>query len=554
MVRKTRSLLLSAILLRAALAAGQTVSGQAGGRTTLAPTIPVAGQNAPGVLSPSSALSVPLSPSLSLPLSPAPKIRNSAEKAAASPSSLPQAGEGTANAAAEDLVPAKVSNRHAATGKAAGTTALPLTASPLPSYGRGVGGEEAGGDLKPSARTQLDGLRVPASADLIWENGRAHGVSDADEAVVSGDSVHASNGRYALLAQSPRSVSAEELLSGAEDIPTVPPPTLLDRVRAELFYRSRQASSYDFYFRLRTGEFRRKVQGWQERARGRETAVKDLEGLLLAWRTKGYTGAMSPLGPRTASREVIEEEGLEIFDRYYPGQPMAREAFLRYVGRIEKVVPSSRRSHFRKLVFQAFEETALLPPRQVANRLDAMLSNAAVKEIRRFRSERMPGVLEDFRAMILPAILQENAHRPAGKRILGVVLLGSFAVGLASPSSDMDLQLVTEDGSLGDARAFQKGLKERWAFEGQTNPLSPFEYAVPPNPALLARMHAGYLVFSPYEQVAQALAAPATEASAGPQWRWPGKVYSFLYSNWLRLYIRVSDLWDRISDRGPTDR
>lgn len=536
-------MLLSAIILRAALAAGQTVSGQAGGRTTPIQTVPVAGQNAPGVLSPSSALFVPLSPSLALTVTAAPKVQEAAKTAASSSlHPLPQAEKGASLAAAAARIHA-----NGAAPQIAATNADPKTlppsaqksaeVSPLPPAGEGLGERGA------VAARQLQ--FIGDGADKIWLNARTEAVfSDAQTPTNADSSLRVPSLRNGL--SSRRSVSVEELLSGAEDIPTVPPPTLLDRVRAELFYRSRQASSYDFYFRLRTGEFRAKLQAWQQKARGRETAVKDLEGLLLAWRTKGYTGAMSPLGPRTASREVVEEEGLEIFDRYYPNQPMAREAFLRYVGRIEKVVPSSRRSHFRKLVFQAFEETALLPPRQVANRLDAMLSNAAVKEIRRFRSERMPGVLADFRALVLPAILQENAHRPAGKRILGVVLLGSFAVGLASPSSDMDLQLVTEDGSLGDARRFQQGLKERWAFEGQTNPLSPFEYAVPPNQALLARMHAGYLVFSPYEQVEQALAAPATEASAGPRWRWPGKLYSFLYSNWLRLYIRVADLVERV--------
>ncbi|MBI4423272.1 MAG: hypothetical protein HY554_06075 [Elusimicrobia bacterium] len=307
--------------------------------------------------------------------------------------------------------------------------------------------------------------------------------------------------------------------------PRVAPPLLprpgSGRLRDAWLYARIYLSSLYWY----TGP--RLLERWKElRERAREggdrpRAVRDLAGFFVAHRVLGSTGSYSPLGFRVASNRVVTEDALAMYDAYFAWDLRARAAFVNLLLRAEHFNPHRRDTQYRKVIFHALREAAALPPEEVGPFFDRQLDEARVAELARYQEEKQPKVLAAFHRAVLDVIEAMNAGAPAGKRVIGALLMGSFANGAAGPGSDLDVQAIAEGGRVDLNEEFLARLKTRWKAEAWTgSPVSGFQYALRPSKRLLARIHREpYLIVSPYPEVREALSRSWEEEREGSRAR-----------------------------------
>ncbi|HAH05588.1 MAG TPA: hypothetical protein DCM05_03535 [Elusimicrobia bacterium] len=400
----------------------------------------------------------------------------------------------------------------------------------------------------PLAVVQLEGLQDPKAVDAVWLNARAAPIVEADDAVEVEEALQAERpGRLLRALPSLRRASA----AAPKGPPAPGPRSRLDRfvesLQAKLIYERFSWSSLWYYLSHRPAKHHETLRRWEAETKGRSRAVQDLEGVMLAWRAKAYMGVHQPMGPWVADPATSRREALAIWDAYYPPDPAARAAFLRYLDRVDQFAPKHRRSFYRKHAFRVFEVTPTVEPERLVERLDALLGEEELRGIEVYRRERQPRVLEDFRRAALEAIDEVNAGLEPGRRVLGVLLLGSFAGGNAAPGSDLDYQVLTEDGGAAPVAQVIEAVDRRWAVLGHPEPPSPYQYALPPNRTLLHKMHReGYLLISPYEEATRALAPPdVQEMLRAPPAGLRGKLYEYAFTAYFWTAFRVLDLKSR---------
>jgi predicted nucleotidyltransferase len=328
---------------------------------------------------------------------------------------------------------------------------------------------------------------------------------------------------------------------------------IANNVRAAYIYHGLQFQSLRFFFGTRAAGLRTKEAKWSAEIaeRGIEPAVKDLRGLLLHWRAEAYTGAIRPLGPQVADRRAVKEAGMRTWDRYYPKNPEARAAFVRYIERVERVAPPGRPSYFRKQVFQVFYETLKLSEEELVAHIDAMLDASAVEEKIAYGRTMKPRAQKTFEAAALRAIAEANEQVPHDSEVVAVVLLGSYATGTPGAKSDFDYMVVTRDGSKTALKPFVEAMKAVWeGTEFKDSPLGPFQYAVPPSRRLLELTHPeGYLVYSDESGVAARLSnpVPPNVEPDYPGWkRVRGRVFAEFWKAYLRVIYASLDFKDRV--------
>lgn len=367
---------------------------------------------------------------------------------------------------------------------------------PLPQAGEG----EA--SFTPSSR--LRALAVARDVEPLWTGGvsrRAAGAVWAGRSAATPSPL----GRPA----SPASAAKAEL--PADGPVVIPPPTLRRRVADALHYLKITGDSLYWY------TFPRLIERWEEVAegteKGRERAVRHIKGFFIAHRVLGSTGSYAPMGFRVATNRTVILDAWRIYIRYFPDDPGSAESFARLVARATLYNPNRRSTQFRKVIFHALREAAVLPPERVAPYFDSLVTKDKSAELAAYQAGRQGEVLALFDETVKKTILELNVGLPPGKRVVGAVLLGSFANGAAGPGSDLDVQALSEDGGTTYNAEFLKRLKARWKAEGDpTHPASGFEYALPLSKELLLRIHReAYLVLSPYPEVVAAMSTPAEE-------------------------------------------
>ncbi|TBR22637.1 hypothetical protein EPO15_07600, partial [bacterium] len=318
---------------------------------------------------------------------------------------------------------------------------------------------------------------------------------------------------------------------------------------------SRRAKDAYHYFRI-TGSslywytFPRLIERWDEvregLARGQERAVDRIMGFFIAHRVMGSTGSYAPMGFRVAANRTVLIDAWRIYIRYFADKPGSAEAFARLTARATQYNPNRRSTQFRKVLFHALREAAVMPPEKVGPYFDSLLTDDKSAVLADYQARRQKEVLDLFDATVRRVILEMNAGRPRGNRVVGAVLLGSFANGAAGPGSDLDVQTLTEDGRPTHNAEFLKRLKAAWKAEGDpSHPVSGFEYALPLSKPLLQKVHReAYLVLSPYSEVVTAMStAPedlkghATERTKG------GLTFVAVYSAVLFGVLAAYEAW-----------
>ena len=278
---------------------------------------------------------------------------------------------------------------------------------------------------------------------------------------------------------------------------------------------------------------------------GKPRAVRDLEGMWLDWRTKAYSGTVKTAGPQVADRATIRREAVRLWDRYFPKDPVARASFMRYLERVDRVVPLERPSYYRKKAFGVFYELPTMAPEQLVAKIDAMLTDGQLEKIAEHRAIRQPLVLASFRAAVIESILEVNKDLPRGRRVIAMALLGSYSIGQSGPSSDIDYQLVTEDGGTAAIKPFTAALDRNWT-ENRLKDVEAFASTLPPSPEVVKESFAeGYLVISPDPAAVAALSKESFSPATPTSWsRARGRTFGALWKAWVWSYFRLAGLRD----------
>ncbi|MDP3543438.1 MAG: hypothetical protein Q8T11_13295, partial [Elusimicrobiota bacterium] len=352
----------------------------------------------------------------------------------------------------------------------------------------------------------------------------------APEAAKPADVVSA-RAQIASLAEAP---DAEALWTGA--VPA-------ERARALL--RRSHWETTKFFLGSRSVLLRSMVLQQKADTAGKPRAVRDLEGMWIDWRTKAYSGVVRTAGPQVADRATIRREAVKLWERYFPKDPEARASFLSYLDRVDQVVPLERPSYYRKKAFGVFYELPTMAPELLAAKIDAMLTADQLAKIDEHRATRQPLVMASFRAAVLASILEVNKDLPRGRRVIAMALLGSYSIGQSGPSSDIDYQLVTEDGGTAAIKPFAAALDRTWT-ENRLKDIEGFASTLPPSPEVVKDSFAeGYLIISPDAAAVAALSKDSFAPPAPTSWsRLRGRAAGAFWKGWVWSYFRLAGLLD----------
>jgi hypothetical protein len=319
-----------------------------------------------------------------------------------------------------------------------------------------------------------------------------------------------------------------------------------DAKKAKAQLAAAHRETFKFFMGSRVGLLRSMIKEQEQKSAGTDRSVKDLEGMWIAWRTKGYSGRVQTAGFEVADRVTVRREAYKTWEKYFTKDAAARAAFDRYMERVDRYVPLSRPSNYRKLAFGAIFLTPIVPVAGLAAAVDAMLSEAHLAAIAAHRAERQDAIVASFRDASLAAIREVNKSLPEGKKIVAVAMLGSYSIGQSTPDSDIDFQLVTQDGSPDGIEPFKAALGRLWV-ENRIDKLEAFQFALPPSPEVVkASFNEGYRVFSPDPRAVAALSTDRFEPPVPTAWsRLRGRLFEKGYAAWIRLNFLWADLRGR---------
>lgn len=315
--------------------------------------------------------------------------------------------------------------------------------------------------------------------------------------------------------------------------------------RAMALLRKSQWETTKFFLGSRSVLLRSMVLQQKAETAGKPRAVRDLEGMWIDWRTKGYSGVVKTAGPQVADRATIRREAVKLWDRYFPKDSAAKSSFMRYLERVDAVVPVERPSYYRKKAFGVFYELPTMAPELLAAKIDSMLTEDQLAKIAEHRATRQPLVLASFRAAVLASILEVNKDLPAGRKVIAMALLGSYSIGQSGPSSDIDYQLVTQDGGTAAIKPFAAALDRGWT-ENRLKDIEGFASTLPPSPEVVKESFAeGYLIISPDPAAVAALSKDSFAPAAPTSWsRLRGRAAGAFWKGWVWSYFRLAGLRD----------
>ncbi|MDE2238152.1 MAG: nucleotidyltransferase domain-containing protein, partial [Elusimicrobia bacterium] len=176
------------------------------------------------------------------------------------------------------------------------------------------------------------------------------------------------------------------------------------------------------------------------RKQGQVPAVSRQRSFFAHMRVMGQTGEFRVLGYVPRDNQAVIKEARQTFRRFFDAPGIGQreiQAYERFLGRLsEQGKEASTISNFRKRARYAMFGAALLPAGQVADYLDGLSVEQDRDRRADFGQNEAPRLLEGFRQVVLEELAKEPADDPG--RVVGVVLIGSFASGTARPGSDFD--------------------------------------------------------------------------------------------------------------------
>lgn len=353
-----------------------------------------------------------------------------------------------------------------------------------------------------------------------------------------------------VLGVSGPAASRSVLLSVASK-PVVPAPEVsTEKLRSPLYEIRLWISSLRHYF------LEVNVENWREYQKLRASApavisgrasVENARGFFVDSRMMGMIGGVRMVGSRSGSDQYVRAEALRFFDRYFAvaSDAEARPAFVAFLDRAVLYNPMRSSSNLRKHIRKALHGASILAPGQLKAHFDKLMGpeiNAGAAE---FQNDGAQRVLDSFRAVIAQTVAEEDAS--ASDRVVGVVLLGSFAAGAATPTSDFDLHVLSDNGTSRRVPAFLQRLERRWSTnpESKSHPVNGADFGFMPSRSMLLGMHHDrFLVVSPDQRLERSLSppgsvtdrAPPVEPSALKRVEWK------FYNGLLSLATRVDDL------------
>lgn len=300
-----------------------------------------------------------------------------------------------------------------------------------------------------------------------------------------------------------------------------------------------------FFFTSRVKLLREMIEQQKAESAGKVRAVEDLESMWLDWRVQAYAGRVTTAGFQVADRATIRAQALKFFDKHWGHDPASRAAFRRYLDRVDATVPLERPSNYRKHAYSAPFDLAGLSSAEVPAKLDSLLTGEHTAAIAAHRDGPQAAKLAAFKAAALAAIAEVNAGLPKGKRVVSVILLGSYSIGQSTPQSDIDYQLMTEDGSPDAIAPFNAALERHWTTD-RVAKLESFQFALPPSREVVQESFLeGYQVISPDAGAVAALSKDAFAPKEPTGWsRLRGKAFGAFYRAWCWTYLRLADVAD----------
>jgi predicted nucleotidyltransferase len=298
-----------------------------------------------------------------------------------------------------------------------------------------------------------------------------------------------------------------------------------------------------FFLTVRVRALREKIEEQKAKAAGKALAVDDLESMWLDWRVAGYSGRVTTAGFEVADRASLRKDAISFFDRHWGKDEASRAAFRRYMGRVDATVPLSRPSNYRKYAFASPFDLENLSSAEVPARLDSLLNGEHADEIAEHRAGRQELVLASFKTAALASIHEVNAGLPEGKKIVAVIMLGSYSIRQSNPKSDIDYQLMTQDGGAASIKPFIAALDRNWT-ENKLEKVEAFEFALPPSRAVVVEsFKEGYQVISPDPAAEKALEKETFAPDPTTGWsRLRGRLFTEFYRAWCWTYLRLADL------------
>ena len=428
-----------------------------------------------------------------------------------------------------------------------GARAAAPAAAQRPAAARALPAPEAGtaaapGEVRETSADRLDAISRSRTPGALWTGGRVRPAFDVPVSAFERTGPAPARSR---LSRS-NAVSAPREEPGAIAIPR---PTAASRVRDWIHYTRITGSSLYWY------TFPRLLERWSElaesleQAAGRPRAVRRIMAFFIAHRVLGSTGSYAPMGFRVAANQTVVDDAWRIYRAYFPDGSESREAFARLIERALRFNPNRRSTQFRKVVFHALREASTKRPEELPAYFDSLATAEKAADLAAYQAAEQGKVLERFNTLTEQVILELNRGLPAGRRLVGAVLLGSFANGAAGPGSDLDVQTLSEDGRATYNAEFLKRLKALWKSEGYpAHPVSGFEYGLPLSRELLSRVHREpYLVVSPYPEVRQAMSiAPETMKGHETRRGLRGAAFVVVYSGVLFGVLAAYEAWRRI--------
>jgi hypothetical protein len=305
-----------------------------------------------------------------------------------------------------------------------------------------------------------------------------------------------------------------------------------------------------FFFTSRVKLLRTMIDDQEAATAGKPRSVKDLEGLWLDWRAAAYSGRVTTAGFEVADRATIRRQAEKVFDRRFPKDAASRAAFRRYLDRVDAYVPAMRPSNYRKLAFSMPFDMADAAPDALVARIDSLLAPEHMAEIAEHRATRQDAVRSSFEKAALASIREVNATLPEGKKIVAVILLGSYAIDQSTPKSDIDYQLVTQDAGPEAISPFNEALDRHWT-ENRIEKLESFQFTLPPSREVVVEsFKEGYIPISPDPAAVKALAKDSFAPDPANSWsRLRGRAFGEFYRAWCWTYLRWTDLVRALSRR-----
>ncbi len=343
------------------------------------------------------------------------------------------------------------------------------------------------------------------------------GSSDAGDAVsAGGDAAQTPSG---LSPSQPQTVAPALTVPGVTKLER--PSSLRQRLSDRINFQKLWAAHLWFYvvtnIRMKFPPY---YAYWKKRvASGEIPPVSKPREFFSYMRVMGQTGEFFVLGFAARDDQAVVKEAGETFRKYFDApeikaQPGIYKAFDGFVERarnynVERRAPSN----FRKLVRDNMLKASTLPVAKLESFFDGLYRDQA--RTSDFQHGGAAAILNRFQEIVDEELRKE----PEGVRgrIRGVVLIGSFASGAATPTSDFDGELVTDYGSPVRVQGFIDRVLARWNAEGRqkTNPVTFHEHPLPFSRRVIRMVHdCPYLVISPDPAVVSELAMRPGEAPA----------------------------------------